>query len=246
MTIISKEEIIPFVVIFLLFASFISLSIYFFLKKDDNLGQNKCTEGPAYWCASKDNFDQCNTDKKQTYEKHCLRSQNKCSEGPAYWCASKDNFDQCNTDKEQTYEKHCQPDQNKCTEGPAYWCASKDNFDQCNADTSQTYEKHCFKQCYGKFTNGDKKICVNMGKHKDCGAHGGFDTCPTGYIKTNNPNTSREKNDYCYENNLKSENEDMDSKPYCIADITNIEHGCNPLYRYDQCDMDRTIIPYPN
>ena len=33
--------------------------------------KNQCTDGPAFWCESRMNWDTCNTSSSQTYDKYC-------------------------------------------------------------------------------------------------------------------------------------------------------------------------------
>eukprot|EP00124_Ichthyophonus_hoferi_P002661 Ihof_evm2s191 gene=Ihof_evmTU2s191 len=141
------------------------------------VGDDHCTDGPSYWCASTFNAEECNitiTDcfiycnNPSEYPSiqngdicSCTNSlnsfqvvgENPCTDGPSYWCASTANVavcgfnitsctKYCNNSAEYPSIQDgnvCNPPgksetvgENPCTYGPSYWCASLENADRCS------------------------------------------------------------------------------------------------------------------
>jgi hypothetical protein len=127
------------------------------------VGSKDCTKGPAFWCASDENFKKCVQSKGYNGDrtslaacKPYLTKPTKCTQGPAYWCSSDKRFKECNNLLGATRKntKACKPymptpvkpipglGEHKCTQGPAYWCASKENYEKC-VESTKSYEDFC-------------------------------------------------------------------------------------------------------
>eukprot|EP01134_Creolimax_fragrantissima_P006622 CFRG6622T1 len=108
--------------------------------ESDILGQDPCTWGPSYWCASRWNAIECGTedyDCNTPIVSPAPLGQNPCTWGPSYWCASRWNAIECGTEDYDCNAPIVSPTplgENPCTWGPSYWCASRKNAIECGTE----------------------------------------------------------------------------------------------------------------
>jgi hypothetical protein len=154
------------------------------------VGTNKCTYGPAYWCANENNANECGaltTCQSMGLLQNVdpLLGSNHCSWGPVYACANMENANKCNMlqacqkmgllksngDRSRRSDEPLLGSSN-CTQGPAYWCATRAQANECKA------LKHC--QAMGllvddnapllgsKCTDGPAYWCASLDNANEC------------------------------------------------------------------------------
>ena len=57
--------------IFLIMTVSVVLILYILGKCKTAVGTDKCTQGPSYWCASQDQWDECVKDKDHKFSDYC-------------------------------------------------------------------------------------------------------------------------------------------------------------------------------
>lgn len=141
-----------------------------------NTQKKKCLNGPAFYCANKDNWDLCNSNSDRKYADFCCDTNakwmdnigtkdpdpntngflkqckgskpKKCSGGRSVWCANKDNWEVCNNDKDMKFDDYCGIlKPTKCAIGPDFWCDNEDNWNSCVSNKSgKKYKDYCLKK----------------------------------------------------------------------------------------------------
>ena len=164
------------------------------IEPTEPIGSKKCTWGPAYWCASDENFKECIQAKgyKGTREsfKACKPylpkpGEDDCTQGPAFWCASDENFQKCVQAKGYEGDRAslaaCKPyvpkpiGENKCILGPAYWCSSDKRFKECNKVLGATRQNTKACEPYLSKPIGEHKC--TQGPTYWCASKENFDKC---------------------------------------------------------------------
>jgi hypothetical protein len=77
------------------------------------LGDDPCTQGPAYWCASDEAFATCVEKRGFVGGRESFFACNPsdpCTHGPAYWCSSPEVYNRCVASKRKdapAFDKYC-------------------------------------------------------------------------------------------------------------------------------------------